>query len=69
MITKQKLKSHSHFWILDRNSFGVCKCGDERQFPVEEIPRLGRNDIQTLKGVARLALHSPDSWISGRLVD
>ena len=63
MITKKQL--HKHFWILDKNSFGRCRCGATRQFFVEEKAELRRSEIATLNRLARLALHHPDSWITG----
>jgi hypothetical protein len=58
-------KGHNHFWILDRNSFGVCKCGATKQFPKEEIPKLEPHEITTMNNIAKLALHYPGSWCSG----
>lgn len=55
---------HKHFWILDKNNFGVCKCGDKRQFPKEEI-RLKPSDIRNMRQIRRLVVYDPDSWLSG----
>jgi hypothetical protein len=55
---------HHHKWILDKNSFGVCKCGDERQFPKEEI-RLETADMREVRKLHKLTVYDPDSWCRG----
>lgn len=49
---------HKHFWILDKHSFGRCKCGATQQFPVEEIIKLNMH---------RPPRYDPDSWLSASL--
>lgn len=46
---------HTHKWILDRNSFGKCRCGASQQFPVEVIEKMKPGEGR------RLFINDPDS--------
>ena len=32
--------NHKHYWILDKNNFGRCRCGATKQFPIESKLKL-----------------------------
>jgi hypothetical protein len=56
----RKKKMHKHKYILDKNNFGVCKCGASKQFPLEQIGRIKLD-------VATLPKYDPNSWLHARV--
>jgi hypothetical protein len=55
MITKRNSRQlHNHFWILDRNNFGRCKCGATKQFSIEQEGNI------KLKSLPK---YDPSSWL------
>ena len=61
---------HKHFWILDKNSFGKCKCGATKQFPVERRLTLRPSEIAALEGKCSEVAYDPDaSWLNASAQD
>ena len=54
---------HKHHYILDENSFGRCKCGATKQFPVEKKMKLRASEILTFQNLAADSRVNPDAWL------
>ena len=56
--------SHKHFWVLDKNNFGRCKCGATKQFPAGPKLKLRPSEISAIEGLD--SIYSPDDWLHKR---
>ena len=62
--TRFVAKKHKHFYILDENNFGRCKCGASKQFPVEKRQKLRASEVSAIEGIGGEAVYNPDSWLN-----
>jgi len=53
--------THKHRYILDKNSFGICKCGATRQFPVEKKLELRPSEIIAMENLGSIVNCDPGS--------
>jgi len=60
--TRFVAKTHKHKYILDKNSFGICKCGTTKQFPVEKIQKLRPSEVVTIENLSSIVNRDPDLW-------
>jgi len=56
MGKRSRKMNHKHFYIVDTHNFGRCKCGETKQFPVEQKLKVNTNMITPPK-------YDPDSWL------
>ena len=54
--------THKHKYILDKNNFGRCECGDTKQFPVEKIQKLRPSEVITIENLSSDSISEPDAW-------
>ena len=57
-------KRHKHLYILDKNSFGRCKCGASKQFASEKAQKLRPSEVVTCENLGSEAGYDPDSWLN-----
>ena len=43
--------NHKHKYILDKNNFGMCKCGATKQFPNEKIQKLRPDERSFMENI------------------
>ena len=57
---------HKHHYILDKNSFGRCKCGATKQFPVEKRLKLRPSEASAMDGLYSAFTPDIGGWCSER---
>jgi hypothetical protein len=67
--SKRKLRKHKHFYILNKNNFGKCKCGATKQFPVEKKLALRPSEVLTFENLSRDSRVDPSSWLNAEIYE